>query len=479
MLSGRKDFVRLKKAAICLSIGSIFLFHFALANSENQNEMNTEVAKSDEPKSLGEQIRFPVEKYQLENGLTVLLQEDHSVPLVSYHTWFRVGSINEEAGYTGIAHLFEHMMFKGAKRYTGSQFDTVLQGNGATNNAFTTKDYTGYYEDLPSSKLELIMDIESDRMVNLQINPANLTSEQQVVKEERRYRIDNNPMGTLIETMFGTIFKVHPYRWPTAGYMADIDRIDEAKSNQFYRTYYAPNNAVLVIAGDIDRGKVKGLVQKYYGDLKAQPIPKNAFPPEPEQSAARSQVIARDVQNTTFLVAYPVPPAGTKDSYALDLLANILGEGDSSRLHQRFVYKTQVATSASASNWTFKDSGVFLAYMSLKPGLSEEAVGEAQKSIYGEMWRMRNRVVSAADLEKAKNQVMKGYVDKLKTVHGKAESLAYSEIYFSDYSMFFKDLDRYNEVTVEEVQKVAQKYLVPEKSSLVVLKPKAQPPQGR
>lgn len=438
----------------------------AVAQSKDSSNKAAAPSQSDD---IGSQIRFKVEKYKLPNGLTVLLHEDHSAPIVSYHTWFRVGSKDEEPGFTGIAHLFEHMMFKGAKRYTGEQFDYILQANGATNNAFTSHDYTGYYENLPSSKLELVIDIESDRMENLQINPENLKSEREVVKEERRFRVDNNPSGVLREGLYGTAFRVHPYRWPVIGYMTDLNNITLEKANQFYRTNYAPNNAVIVVAGDFDPAKVKKLIEKYYGHMKAQALPERKHPPEPKQSGQRWQYISKDVQNVTFTVAYHTPKAGTDESYALDLLANVMGNGTSSRLHERLVYKNQLASSAVAYNLTLQDSGLFQVYVSLKPGVNFD---QAQRAVYGEMWRPRNLNVSDEELQKAKNQVMTDYVNGLKTVHGKAQALALNEILFGDYEHLFRDLDRYNKVTVQQIREVAEKYLRPEQSTLVVLRPR-------
>jgi zinc protease len=417
---------------------------------------------------VGSEIRFKVEKYQLPNGLTVVLHEDHSAPLISYQTWFRIGSKYEEPGHTGMAHLFEHMMFKGAKRYSGEQFDTILQANGATNNAFTTQDYTGYYENLPSSKLELVIDIESDRMQNLKIDAENLKSELLVVKEERRYRVDNNPNGLLHESIFATAYRVHPYRWPVIGYMADLDNVTVENAQAFHRTYYAPNNAVVVVAGDFDSAAAKKLIEHYYGAIPSQTIPDKPRAAEPEQTAARSLFITHDVQNAELAVVYHVPKAGTDEGYALDLLACIMGNGDSSRLHQRLVYKDQIASAVGANNMTMQDSGLFEIVVSLKPGKS---VNTAQRNVFGEMWRPRNLLVSETELQKAKNQVMKSYVDSLKTVHGKAEALAINEILYSDYENLFKDLDRYNKVTAEQIRAVAAKYLTAEKSSLVVLKP--------
>ena len=209
------------------------------------------------------QLKLDVEKYSLKNGLNVLLYEDHSVPLVSYHTWFRVGSKNEKPGLTGMAHLFEHMMFKGTAKFPAEKFDQILQSNGAVNNAFTSNDYTGYYIDAPSDKLEVLMDLESDRMTHLAVTELNLKSEREVVKEERRMRTENSVQGTLFELIFGVVFKVHPYRWPVVGWMEDLNRMKVGDCIAFYEKFYAPNNATLVIAGDISISKTKELVEKY------------------------------------------------------------------------------------------------------------------------------------------------------------------------------------------------------------------------
>ncbi len=422
------------------------------------------------------QIRFPVEKYALPNGLTVILHEDHNVPIVSYQTWFRVGSKDEEPGFTGIAHLFEHMMFKGAKRYTSDQFDTLLQANGATNNAFTSYDYTGYYENFPSDKLELIIDIESDRMESLQITPEHLASEREVVKEERRYRVDNNPMGILSEFLNSTAYRVHPYRWPVIGYMQDLNNITLQKANEFYKQFYAPNNAVVVVAGDFKSSSVKKLIEKYYGSLQAQEIKRRPRSPEPPITSPRTQVVGKDVQNITFAIAYQTPKAGETEAYALDLLGNILGRGTSSRLYKRLVYKDQTASGVNVYNYTRQDSGLFEIIVSMKPG---QDFNRAQRAVYGEVWRPRHLVVSANELEMAKNQTLKDLVDGLKTVHGKAEALAANEIIYGDYARLFTDIERYNQVTVDQIRKAATKYLAPERSVLAVLKPSKSPATKR
>ena len=294
-----------------------------------------------EPSIDVSKLRFPVTKKILPNGLTVLLHEDHSVPTVSFHTWFRVGSKYEEPGYTGIAHLFEHMMFKGAKRYSAKQFEGILQANGITNNAFTTYDYTGYYEDLPSSKLKLVMDIESDRMENLALTPENLKSEREVVKEERRWRVDNSIPGSMSEVMWSTAYKVHPYHWPVVGWMKDIDNITLEKCKEFFHTYYSVSNAVISVAGDFDTNQALAWINQYYGSLPKVDIPVKSVPTEPPQEKGLQASVEKVAQSVHGEVAWHIGKEGEPDSYVMDLISNILTEGDSSRLYKRLVYQDQ------------------------------------------------------------------------------------------------------------------------------------------
>lgn len=423
-------------------------------------------------------LSFPVEKEVLSNGLTVLYHSDRSVPLVSFHSWFKVGSKDEKTGLTGIAHLFEHMMFKGTKKYSGDQFDLLLQSNGATNNAFTTQDYTGYYINAPSSKLELLLDIESDRMQNLVIDKGALDSEREVVKEERRYRLDDNPMGLLWQGIFATVFRKHPYKNEVIGTMEDLGRVTPEIAQDFHRVYYSPTNAVLVLAGDFEIAKAKELVKKYYGAIPKQDVPRVVHAAEPNQTAPRSLFIKRDVGAWTMAINYAVPKAGTDEAYALDLLSAVMGRGQSSRMYRRLVYKEQLATNASTSNNSLQDAGLFQIFISLKPGgkrgEAQKRFIEAQQSAYAEMWRPRNLLITQVELEKARNQLIVSQVESLKTLHGKAESLATNEILFGDYSRVFSDLDRYMKVTPEQIRNAAKKYLSPERSSLVVVRPKGE-----
>ena len=414
-------------------------------------------------------INLKVERFVLANGLTVLLHEDHSIPSVSYHTWYRVGSKEEKEGVTGAAHMLEHMMFKGAKKYGLQDFDRLMHENGISHNAFTTNDYTGFYQNLPPDKLELVMDIEVDRMSALTLNSEELLRERDVVKEERRWRIDNNPSGVLREATMSTVFQVHPYRWPVIGTMKDISDYNAEKLRYFYETFYVPNNAVLVIAGDIDVSKTKELVKKYYSSLPAKKMSPPPYEKEPTQKTARTTTKEADVQSVTMNISYQGVAQGHDDMYALDLLSGILGEGSSSRIYKNLVQAKGLATSAFAYHMSLKDHGLFSVGMTLKPGADSKV---ATDLVLNEIYRIRTKGIQSEELKKAKIQVMGGIVDGLQTIDSKARALAASEIVTGSYETLFSDIEKYNQVTLQDIQRVALKYLNSEMKSTVTLVPK-------
>jgi zinc protease len=420
--------------------------------------------------SVSEQVRFPVEKFQLDNGLTVLIHENHTVPIISYQQWFRVGSSFEKPGRTGLAHFFEHLMFKGTQKYPNGVFDRIIQMNGGNNNAFTTEDYTGYYTNLPSDKLELIIDIESDRMRNLLFEEKEITSEREVVKEERRMRYENSVYGSLFEELRSTVYKTGPYHWPVIGYMADLNATKTEELKTFYNAYYAPNNAVVVVAGDVTVSQVKKLVEKYYGNIKRQELPPFQPPTEVEQKSPRASALEKDVQSVTIAMAYPGVKAGHEDSYALDLMTAAMGSGNSSRLHKRLVYKNQLATQASMSNEADKLSGELNVVVSFVPGADvERGIGLIQQ----ELNQIKRTPISDDELKKVKNEIMLGYVQGLQTMAQRAQSLAQNEIFYGDYKKLFTDLEKYEAVTKDDILRVAKLYILPNKLSTVRIVPKA------
>jgi len=316
------------------------------------------------------------------------------------------------------------------------------------------------------------MDIESDRMQFLKLNQENLTSEREVVKEERRYRVDNNVQGMLFERLFATIFKVHPYRWPILGWMHDLENITVEKCQDFFSTYYSPNNAVVTLVGDFKTKHAKKLIKKYFGKIKPSKITRPKYLPEPMQKGSRSTEIIRDVQNDTLAVAFQAPGVGSEEVYSLDLLANILGEGTFSKLQKRLKIRNELADSVSVFNYTLKDSGFFTAYISLKSGAKPETRKQVRDVVYGEIWKSRNQLFTEIEVQRAKNQIMLDYVNSLKTISGKARLLALNEILFDDYERLFTDLERYQRITPEMIQSAAKKYLQPQQRSTVWIKRK-------
>lgn len=418
-------------------------------------------------------LKIPVEKFKLPNGLTVLLMEDHAVPMISFHTWYKVGSRDEKEGITGSAHMLEHMMFQGAKKYTGKQFHHLMEENGIDFNAFTSNDYTGFYMNLPTAKLELVMDAEVDRMSSLAIDPKNLQSEREVVKEERRWRVDNSQFGRMNELTMSTVFRSSPYHWPVIGWMKDIEHFTSEGLRKFYETYYVPANAVLVVAGDIEPARVRKLVESKYGVLPLKEVPSRAPATEAPQKSQRSASIHKDVQAMSFEIAYQGVPEHADDMYALELASVALGSGSSSRLYRRLVYQSQVASGVSVSNTNFQDAGLFTVGVTMKPGLPMDP---AFKIIASEIAKLRRTPLTDEEMRKVRTLKVKTYVDDLQTIESKARSLAAAEIVTGSYENLLRDMDRYEQVTAADIQRVANKYFVPQNRSLIVLDPSSPVP---
>lgn len=434
--------------------------------------LSTMVATVAWAESGSTKIHFEVKKLKLKNGLTLLLRPDHTVPIISYHTWYGVGSADETPGMTGLAHLFEHMMFKGTKKYPDTEFSKIIKASGGYYNAFTTHDFTAYHDTFLSEHLEKIMDLESDRMLNLNVNDLSLKNEIEVVKSERRFRVDNSLPGLLDELVYNTVFKVHPYRWPVIGWMKDLGRLTVQQCLDFYRRFYSPNNAILVISGNFDLGPAEGLVRKYYEALPpSKDLVTRQIPSEPKQSDQRVRKVNKEAQGGLLTIAYPTVESGTDDAYVFDMMAQMLGSGESSRLYRRLVYQAQVAQYVSVENESLKNAGLFTVTVGLRPGQDSENV---KKMIYGELWKIRNEIASQGEIDKARNQILVSTIGGLKTVNGKAEALAFNEILFNDYTRLFNDLDRYYRIQPEMIKNVASRYLVPSKSSVAQILPKFQ-----
>ncbi|PTL80968.1 pitrilysin family protein [Vitiosangium sp. GDMCC 1.1324] len=421
------------------------------------------------------QSLFDVQEATLPNGLRVRLLANHQTPVVSLYTFFQVGSRNERPGITGISHLFEHMMFNGAKKYGPKKFDKVLESNGGRSNAYTSTDMTVYYEDFASDALEKVLDLESDRMRSLRINDNSLTSERQVVMEERRARVDNDITGIMDEELGTLVWKAHPYRWPVIGWEKDIENISRQDCEQYFRTYYAPNNAVLYICGDIDPKKTLALVRRYYGNIPKGPKPQPVLDAEPMQKGERRAEVRHPAQSPALMIAYRGPAAREQATLVLDIIQYALAKGEGSRLVKKLVYDTQLAVSV-AVDWGWRlDPGIILFYLELKPDSDPRKVEEA---LYAELARLGTEGLTERELQKAKNNLRADHLRELATNSGRAHAMGHYETLLGSWRDGLTLPAVYSAATNEQVKTVAAKTFIPERRSVVTLLPAVGLPFG-
>ncbi len=404
----------------------------------------------------------------LESGLKVILVEDHSAPVVSRWTFYRVGSRNERPGITGISHFIEHMMFNGAAKYGPKEFDRVLESNGGYSNAYTGNDLTAYFEDAASDILELCLDLDSDRMRSLAFQPEIVETELSVVREERRLGNDNSVDGTMYEELNALAYQAHPYAWDVVGWMSDLESITREDAVTYWKSYYAPNNAILVIVGDFDAPRALSLVRQYYGDIPAQPAPPPVRTREPEQKGERRAAVHMPAELSGFLVGYHIPAVTAPDICALDILQYVLTDGESSRLHRRLVRDEELAVYVySSAEWRV-DPGLFILAAKMQPG-RDTAAGE--RAVYAELEAIARDGVTAAELAKAKNRLLANLYRGIETVNGRGDAIGSYEVYFGDYNELFRIQDRYQAVSTEDIKRVAGQYFSARNRNVVTLFP--------
>ncbi len=418
-----------------------------------------------------EAIAQQVIEAKLPNGLQIRLLPSDGVPTCSYYTFFKVGARNERPGITGISHLFEHMMFNGARKYGPGQFDRVLESNGGTSNAYTSHDVTVYYEDFMAEALETVIDLEADRMKSLSVTPQMLESERQVVMEERRLRVDNEIGGMMDEELSALLWKAHPYRWPVIGWMKDIERISRDECLDYFRTYYAPNNATIYVSGDFEPKRVLQLLKKYYGAIKKGPPPPAVVDAEPEGKGERRAEVRHPAQAPSLMVAWRGPAAQHPDTLTLDVLQYALTVGQSSRLTRALVFEQELAVGISV-DWSWRiDPGAFLIVMELKPG-ADAAV--AERALMQEVQQICESGLSDHELDKAKNNLRAHLLRELATNNGRAHALGTYEVMLGSWREGLSLPLRYEAVTKEQVRAAAAHYLRPERRSIVTLVPQGE-----
>lgn len=411
---------------------------------------------------------FQVHEHTLDNGLRVRLVESRDVPTVSYYTFFRVGSRNERPGITGLAHLFEHMMFNGAEKYGPREFDRVLESAGGTSNAYTSPDVTAYYEDFASDALETVIDLESDRMRSLRITPEMLQSEREVVKEERRLRVDNDIVGMLDEALGTLVWRAHPYRWPVIGWMGDIDAIDQQAAEDFFRTFYAPTNAIVVAVGDLDAAHTLELIERSYGDIPAGPPIPGVVDAEPPPSGERRAQVHYPSQAPALMIGYQAPKASDPDTFVLDVIQMALAVGDSSRLVERLVYRQELATHVMADFGWRIDPGVFIVFAELQPGGDPL---RAEAAIYEELARVAEQGLTPQELQRARHTLRAHFLHENATHNGRAHTLGNHEVLLGDWRESLRTLERYAAVKNTDVRRVAGKVFAARNRSVVTLVP--------
>lgn len=415
--------------------------------------------------------RLPVQRVVLDNGLTVLLHEDHAVPTIAFWQWYRVGSRNESPGITGISHFFEHMMFNGSKNVPPKMYDKILESNGGYSNAFTSNDMTAYYEEIASDRLGVVLRLDADRMASLSLLPEQMKSEIEVVKEERRLRTENDIAGMLNEQLYATAFNASPYHWPVIGWVKDLDRITRNDMVEYFRIHYAPDNCIVVLTGDFDSKTALDSIRTYFGSIPRQPAPPPTINAEPDQRGERRADVHYPAQYVTFQIGYKAPSVKGDDLYACDVLASVLGEGESSRLHQALVYERQIALDAGVSFQTHIEPGLFEFYVAMRPG---RTANEGLAAVDSVLEGMARTGPSERELQKARNLLEAGFIKRLKTNNGVGEQLAFFEHVFGDYRAMFRTQDRYRAVTAEDCRRVAKALFDPAKRTIAVLVPEAQ-----
>lgn len=415
--------------------------------------------------------RIPIQQFTLSNGLRVLMVERREAPVISVQVWYHVGSKNDPPGKTGLAHLFEHLMFQGTRNVGPEMFSDYIVRGGGEDNAYTTEDYTVYWETFPSNLLPVVLWLEADRMRNLEIGGRILETEKEVVKEERRTRFENPPYGTVIEKLYRLAFSVHPYHHPAVGSLADLESIAPDAVKSFYDAYYTPNNATLVIVGDFEAAEALALVQQYFGPIPAGKSFERNIPREPAQRERRSLRLVENVALPAFVTAYHMPADGAPDAYPLRLASKILSEGESSRIYRRLVYDQGVALEAESAGNFSEDPNLFFVFAVMNSGYAP-ADGEA--ALAAEIDRIKQELVSEEELQKAKNQILRDFVLSRQTSRSLAEELGYAAVVLKDPELLNTELDRFLSVTREDIRRVARTYFVAENSTVVEIVPAAQ-----
>jgi zinc protease len=409
-----------------------------------------------------------VRRWVLSNGLRVLLLVDRAAPVLTYATWFRVGSRHERPGKTGLAHLFEHLMFNETENLRAGTFDRKLEEAGAESNAATWLDWTYYHESLPKDRLGLVVKLEAERMARLVLREPQVASEKEVVANERRFRVDDDVEGTANEVLYKTAFARHPYHWPTIGWMSDIEGFTPEDCAAFYRTYYAPNNATIVLVGDVREADALKKIEAAYGAIPSSPIPPEDAEPEPHQGEERRVVLQKPTPTEKIVLGYKGPALGDVDHVPLSVLSEILFGGRGSRLYRALLVEKELVSDFRGWVSTFAEPGLWEMYFTAREGIASDAILGVLEH---ELERVRRDVVTEDELVRAKARLELGSLQGLDTTFGKAEQIGFYDTVLGDPAGVFRRLDAYRRVTASDLRRVARRWLSTSARTVVLVQP--------
>jgi zinc protease len=412
----------------------------------------------------------------LDNGLRVLLQEDHRSPVASFQVWYRVGSRDERVGLTGLSHYLEHMMFKGTPTYGPRVLSKLVEAVGGQDNAFTSRDVTAYHVSVAADQLDLVLELEADRMRHLLLDPREVEAERKVVMEERRTRTEDDPVGALAELFNTVAFVAHPYRLPTIGFAQDIERLTAGDLRVWYDAYYRPNNAIVAVVGDFRATEILAKIRTRFEGIPRGPDPPRVAVVEPEQHGERRVWLRKEAQLPVVFAGYPAPNHRSDDAHALEVLSTVLSGGRTSRLYRRLVYEERLALEAGGdySRLTL-DPDTFTFYVTVLP---ERTVEEAERALTAEVERLRTELVSEEELQRAKNQVEAAYLFSQDSVSNRSASLARHEL-LGSWRLRDAYLPGIRAVTRADVRRVAERHLVAERRTTAILVPVPPAAAGR
>ena len=400
--------------------------------------------------------KIEFQEFTMDNGLHVIMHQDNTTPIVAVSVMYHVGSKNENPNRTGFAHFFEHLLFEGSENIERGEYSEIVEKAGGTLNANTSFDRTYYYEILPSNQLELGLWLESERMLHAKVENIGIETQREVVKEERRQRIDNQPYGSILQETFDRAYTKHPYKWPIIGSMEHLNAAEEADYKNFYKTFYVPNNAVLSIAGDIDYATAKMMAEKYFGTIPSgmEEVPRPNIK-EPEMVAEVRDTVYDNIQLPAVIMGYRIPAQGTEDYYAVSMLGQLLSQGQSSRLYKALVDEQQKALFVGNFPLALEDPGVSIAFGIANMGVD---LTNLEEGINMEIEKITTQLIDDQEFQKLRNQVENDFISKNARMAGIAESLSNYHMYYGDANLINNELERYLAVTKEDIQRVAKKY---------------------